>query len=110
MAEFVPENWVILRLGERKTLHFYDHALVTKTITDPVTGRTKSVQSLTMYVDLENDKKVDKMFSVISIKLAQAISAYIPDRRYRDYLFVIEKPIEKFAPPYLVEVIPYKRG
>jgi len=106
MAEFIPENWVILRPAMRVKLHFYDHALVTKTITDPVTGRTKSVQSLTMYVDLENDKKVDKMFSVISIKLAQAISAYIPDRRYRDYVFVIEKPIEKFAPPYIVEVIP----
>jgi len=109
LAEFIPENWVILRPGERTTLHFYDHALVTKAITDPVTGRVKTVQSLTMYVDLQDDKKVSKMFSVISMKLAQAISAYIPERRYKEYLFLIEKPIEKFRPPYLVEVKPYGR-
>jgi len=106
MAEFVPENWVVFKPGERKALHFYDHAKVTRVVTDPITGRPKHVESLVFYVDEENGRKVEKMFSVLSMKLAQELAAYIPGRKYRDYIFVIEKPYEKLAPPYIVEVRP----
>jgi len=106
VEEFIPENWVIFRLGERKVLHFSDHAMVTRVLTDPVTGAAKQVESLTMYVDIEDGKKVSKMLSVLSRKLASELSAYIPNRRYLQYEFVIEKPEAKYAPPYLVEVRP----
>lgn len=106
MAEFVPENWVVFRLGERKRLHFYDHAKVSRVITDPVTGLSKTVETLIMYVDEEDGVKVSKTMSILSRRLAETISAYIPGKRYVGYDFVIEKPAVKFAPPVVVEVVP----
>jgi len=106
VAEFVPENWVILRLGERKRLHFFHHVKVTRVTTDPITGEPRRRESLVFYVDEEDGVKVDKMLSILSRRLAQELSAYIPGKRYLRYDFVIEKPPDKFAAPRVVEVIP----
>jgi len=108
MAEFIPENWVIFKLGERKTLHFSDHTMVTRTLTDPLTGKQREVQSLTFQVDREGGSPVSKLLSVLSTKLAQDLSGYMPEKRYTGYEFVIEKPPSKFAAPRLVEARPIK--
>jgi len=102
----VPENWVIFQLGERKTLHFYDHAMVVRELTDPITGKPKRIESLVLYVDEENGVKVEKMFSVLSRTLAEALAPYIEGKKYLNYNFIIEKPAFKYAPPRLVEVRP----
>jgi len=60
VAEFVPENWVILRLGERKRLHFFHHVKVTRVTTDPITGEPRRRESLVFYVDEEDGVKVDR--------------------------------------------------
>jgi len=106
VAEFIPENWVILGLGERKRLHLFHHEKVVRELTDPITGQPRRRESLTFYVDEEDGVRVDKMFSVLSRRLAQELSAYIPGKRYLEYDFVIEKPPDKFAAPRVVEVIP----
>ena len=105
----MPGNWVVFRLGETKTLRFYDHAKVRRTIVDPVTGREKYVESLVFYVNMENGVEVSKTFSVLSTKLASELAAYIPNKTYLNYEFRIQKPIEKFSPPHLMEVIPIKK-
>ncbi|MEM4469073.1 MAG: hypothetical protein QXS32_08425 [Candidatus Nezhaarchaeales archaeon] len=102
----LPENWVTLRPGERKVLHFYDHAKVEKVITDPVTGKPKVIEALNMFVDEEDGAKVHKVLSVASTRLAQQLLPYIEGRKYVNYVFVIEKPMHKFAAPYVVEVRP----
>ncbi|MEM1518181.1 MAG: hypothetical protein QW789_03555 [Nitrososphaerota archaeon] len=102
----IPQNWVIIKPGERKTLHFYDHAVIEREIIDPVIGKPKRVQSLTFFVDQEDGVKVDKMFSVVSMKLAQQLAPYIPEKKYIKYIFVIEKPPYVFSPPRLAEVRP----
>jgi len=107
LPEFVPENWVIFKLGERKTLHFYDHGVVEREITDPLTGSTVRRRTVIFYVDYANRVRVDKLFSVMSVKLAQELSAYIPERRYVNYEFEIFKPEFKWAPPRIVEVRPW---
>lgn len=108
MAEFIPENWVIFKPGQRKTLHFYDHAMVERVITDPVTKTPKRVKTLVLYVDEEDGVKVEKMLSLLSYSLAQKIAAYIPGKAYTRYKFTIEKPLDKFAKPELVEVTPIR--
>ena len=105
-TEFIPENWVIFQLGETKTLRFYDHAKVKRTIVDPITKREKYVETLVFYVNRENGIEVSKMFSVLSTKLASELAAYIPDKAYLRYEFRIQKPLEKYSPPHLVEVRP----
>jgi len=105
MAE-VLGNWVVLHPGERKRLHFYNHAVVERVITDPVTGAQKTIRSLTMWVDEEDGVPVKKMFSVISEKLAGQLAPYLVNKNYVNYYFVIEKPAHKYAAPALAEVVP----
>ena len=75
---------------------------------DPITGREKYVESLVFFVNMENGVEVSKTFSILSTKLASELAAYIPDKAYLKYEFRIQKPMEKYSPPHLVEVIPIK--
>ena len=104
MAE-VLGNWVVLRPGERKRLHFYSHSVIERVITDPVTGAQKTVRSLVMWVDEEDGVPVKKTFSVISEKLAGQLAPYLVNKNYVNYVFVVEKPAHKYAAPVLAEVV-----
>ena len=108
MAE-VLGNWVVLHPGERKVLHFVDHTFVERVIVDPVTGKPKTLRALHLRVDQEDGKPVDKTFSVISERLAGQLAPYLPGKRYVEYEFVIEKPVQKAAAPVLAEVRPWRR-
>jgi len=98
------ENWVKLKPGVRKLLRFDDHRLVEREITDPIFGFTKFVRSLVFHVIWEDGMKVDKMFSVVSERLAAQLAPYLEGGRYREYEFVLLTPPPKIAAPRLVEV------
>ena len=100
------ENWVKLEPCKPKRLHFADHAIVERVITDPILKRPKKVRSLVFLVDEEDGRPVEKSFSVVSEKLFQELSAYLPGKRYTRYVFVIHKPAHKYAAPHVVAVIP----
>lgn len=102
----VLENYVKLTPGVPKRLHFTDHALVTKTLTDPLLGRSKEVRSLEFLVDSEDGVKVDKSFSVVSEKLAATLEPWLGGKRYLAYEFVITKRGESFVTSYTVDVTP----
>jgi hypothetical protein len=106
MAAPIPENWVTFALGERKVLRFARAEKIVRTITDPVLKTTKPVESLHIMVTMENGKPVNKVLSVVSMKLAQELAPYLGPEAITKYEFVIEKPLDKFAPPRLVEVRP----
>jgi len=100
------ENWVILEPCREKRLHFVEHYFVKRPITDPLLKRAKMVVSLVFLVDEEDGRPVEKSFSVLSMKLAQELTPYLEGKRYVHYDFVIHKPVERFAAPRLVTVIP----
>ena len=100
------ENYVRLEPGIKKRLHFYDHAFTTKTITDPLLGRPKTVRALVFFCDEEDGVKVDKTFSVIQEKLAMLFAPYLEGKRYKDYTFVILKTGAGFLSEFEVEAIP----
>jgi len=99
-------NWVVLKPGVEKRLRLRDHAFVDRVLTDPVWKEPKTVRTLMFRVSMEDGVPVDKVWSVVSGKLAQELSGYLEGRRYRDYEFVVVKDAPGFVPPRLVSVVP----
>ena len=104
------ENWVKLKPGEPKTLHFSDHAFVERVITDPILKKPKKVVSLVFLVDEEDGRPVEKSFSVLSERLMNELAPYLEGKRYRYYNFTFLKPEHPFAPPRLLSVTPRGPG
>lgn len=100
------ENWITLKPGVPVTLHFSDHAIVKRQITDPVRHVGATRESLMMYVDEKDGSKVDMVFSVLSQKLAAELSGYLPGKAYTRYRFTIIKDAAGFVAPRLVRVSP----
>jgi len=99
----VIENWVKLEPGRPKRLHFKDHVIASRQITDPIRGVPATRQGLIFYVDEEDGTRVDKMYSVLSEKHASDFEGYLPDKRYLGYTFVIIKDAPGFVPPRILE-------
>ena len=102
----VLENYVILETGIPARLHFYDHAIQKRTITDPITGGATTRQVLVLEVDRLNGREVAAKYSTMAEKHAGQFSAYLADKSYRDYDFVITKSGEGFRTSWSVQVIP----
>ncbi len=102
----VLENYVILESGIPARVHFTDHTIQKRTITDPQTGQPATRQVLVLEVDKFNGREVAAKYSTMSQKHADQFSAYLADKSYRDYDFVITKTGEGFRTVYSVQVIP----
>ncbi len=105
----VLENYVILRTGVPARLHFYDHAIQKRTITDPVTGGPATRQVLVLEVDRLNGKEVAAKYSTMAEKHAGQFLPYLGDKSYRDYDFLITKTGEGFRTSWAVQVIPLRK-
>jgi len=104
----VIENFVKLKPGVQKLLHFYDHSIVTRVLTDPVLKLEKRVQSLVFLVDREDGVEVENMYSVVSERHAAEFAGYLERKRYRDFESVVLKPAPGFVAPRIVEVRPWR--
>jgi len=100
------ENFIVLAPGVERSLHFRDHALVPRVITDPVLKERRTVESLLFYVDEENGRAVDKTYSIVSQKHAAEFSGYLEGKRYRGYVFVVIKDAPGTVPPRIARVVP----
>ena len=99
-------NYVEIKDGETKTLHFTDHYWVDRMIWDKDLNKEKPVRTLVFQVD-EVDGALDiKTFSVLSTKLAAMLSPYLPDSGHRDFNFRITRTGEGFLTDWQVEAIP----
>jgi len=70
-------------------MHFSEHRILTKTITDPASGKAKPIQALEFDVDELNGSPVAAVYSTVSQKHANDFGPYLPNQRYRAYDFVI---------------------
>jgi len=100
------ENFVTLKPGIPVTLHFSDHRVVSRPITDPVRGVASTRESLLFYVDEMDGTKVDKTYSILSQKHAGEFAGYLPGKKYVGYRFTIIKDAPGFVPPRIVSVVP----
>ena len=104
----VLQNYVILSQGVPARLHFYDHTIVPRTITDPVTLKPAARQSLVMEVDELDGRTVAAKFSIMAEKLAAVLGPYLPDKSYTSKNFIITKTGEGFLTSWNVIVNPRK--
>ena len=106
MAESPIENFVKLIPGKPVKLHFREHKLVERQITDPLFKVLKTVRSLLFLVDEVDGRAVDMTYSVVSEKLASDLAGYLEGKRYRAYTFEIVKDAPGTVPPRIVSVTP----
>lgn len=105
----VNENYVKLEIGKPVRLHFIDHGIMDKIVTDPVLKWKKTVKSLVFKVDRMDGDQADTVFSTLSEKLWAEFEPYLDGQKYLNYEFVIVKDIAGFMPPRIVEIRPYTR-
>lgn len=103
----VLDNWVKLEVGVRKRLHFYNHAIVARQITDPVTKLQVQRRTLLLYVDREDGFEASKVYSVMSEKHAGEFAGYLTGSRYVGYEFTVVKDAAGPVAPRVAEVRPY---
>jgi len=101
----VLQNYVILQPDKPARMHFTDHQIIVKTITDPVTGRGKQVNTLVFSVDELEGRPVVASYSVISQKHSADFAPYLPVRAYRDYDFIITVSGEYWQREYQTQAV-----
>lgn len=109
MAEPLIENWVKLKPGIPKRLHFVNHAVESRRILDPVMKTSKDISSLVFAVDREDGLAVTKSFSVVSEKLAGDLAGWVEGKRYVAHEFTLIKDAPGFVPPRILSVEPYRK-
>ncbi len=83
------QNYVVLMPGVPARLHFYDHDLVARTITDPLTRKQKSVTTLVFQVDELDGKPAVGQYSTLSQKHYADFQPYLDGKKYTAYDFTI---------------------
>ena len=105
----VLQNYVRLQQGVPARLHFYHVEKMVKTITDPLTLKPKSVQSLEFSVDELNGRPAVSTYSIISDKHAQDFAPFLVGEKFKEYDFVITMTGTGFRTEYQVQSIPRTR-
>jgi len=99
-------NHVILENGVPARMHFTDHAITARTITEANTQRGKIVNTLEFTVDRLDGLPVHATFSTIAEKLAGQFEPYLKDKGYRNYEVIITQSGEGFQRRWSVQFIP----
>jgi len=99
-------NFVVLAPGRPVRLHFIDHRVFKRVITDPIRLVPVERESLTFYVDREDGAPVSRVYSIISQKHAAEFAGYLPGKTYTRYEFVVIKDAAGTVPPRIASAIP----
>jgi len=104
----VLENYVILEPGIPTRLHFTDHHIERRTITDPVTGQAASRNVLLFEVDRMDGRPVQAKYSTMAEKHAAQFEPYLGDKSYIKFEYTITRTGEGFRTNYSLQVTPFK--
>jgi hypothetical protein len=102
----VLQNYLILQTGVPTRVHFIDHSIDTRTITDNITQRPKAVNALVFDLDRVDGVAKTGKFSTLSDKLANQFASYLKDHSYTKYEFIITQRGSGFMSSYTVQAIP----
>ena len=102
----VLQNHVILQNGVPARLHFTDHHIERRTITDPNTGLPSMRNVLAFDVDRLNGVAVGAIFSTMAEKLAGQFEPYLGDKSYMSYEIIITQSGDGFTRKWMVQFIP----
>ena len=98
-------NYVKLSPGVPSRMHFTDWYSMDRDIAVPETGGVKRVHSEVFQVDELDGEDVNRTFSIMSQKLFAHLQPFLPDRRYRDYDFIITEIGADFYKDWNVQTI-----
>jgi hypothetical protein len=87
-------------------MHFTDHHIERRTITDPNTGLPSIRNVLVFDVDRLNGASVGALFSTMAEKLAMQFEPYLADKSYSKYEVIITQSGEGFLRKWMVQFIP----
>ena len=102
----VLENHVVLQNGIPARMHFTDHRVEARTITEPQTGRPAVRNVLVLDVDTLDGRPVHALFSTMAEKLAARFSPYLADKSYRAYDFLITQSGNGYTRDWTTRWIP----
>jgi len=100
----VLQNYVILQEGVPARMHFVDHEITSREITDPLTNKPKTVKALVLTVDELNGTPIHGFYSTISEKHAVQFSPYLEGKTYREKVITITQMGKGFSRDWLVKV------
>ena len=86
-------------------MHFTDHWIEKRTITDPLTGGPVIRSTLVLDVDRLNGASVSAVFSTMAEKLAGKFAPYLGDKSYRSYEIIITQRGEGYMRGWTVQFI-----
>ena len=102
----VLQNIVILQNNIPTRLHFTEHRIAPRTITDPDSGRPGIRNTLEFDVDTLDARPVAAKFSTMAEKLASQFKPYLDDKSYKNFDFIITQRGEGYLRQWTVQVIP----
>jgi hypothetical protein len=102
----VLENYVMLENNVPTRLHFTDHHIESRTITDPVTGEPAKRKVLVFEVDRMDGRAVEAKYSTMSEKHAAQFEPYLGEKSYRNFTFTIVRSGEGFRTSYSITPTP----
>ena len=100
-------NIVILTADTPERMHFTDHVIATRDITDPLTGRPGVRKVLEFNVDKLNGVAVDAKFSTMAEGLYGQFEAFLVGKLYRGYEFIVTRRGSGYRTKYTVDKLPY---
>ena len=104
----VLQNYVILQPDVPTRLHFRDHALQRKTITDPATLQPAGRMTLVFDVDRLDGREVESKLSIMAEKFASLFQPYLADKSYVNYDFIVTVTGEGFRRQFTVQPVPLR--
>jgi hypothetical protein len=102
----VLQNYVILEDGKPARLHFTDHTIERRVITDAKTLQPVARQTLVLHVDRLDGRAVEASLSTMAKGLADQFEPYLKDKAYRNYEVLITQRGDEFQRRWTVMFIP----
>ena len=99
-------NYVILKADTPERMHFTDHHIEIRPITDSLTRRTTPKNVALFDVDRLDGQPVNAQFSILAEGLYAKFETYLKDNLYRNYEFIVTQRGFGFQTRYTVEAIP----
>lgn len=102
----VLQNTIILEDGIPARLHFTDHHIESRTITEALTGRPVPRNTLVLDVDRLDGAPVQAILTTMAEGLAGQLEPYLKDKSYRTYEIIITQRGFGFTRKWTVQFIP----
>ena len=102
----VLQNTIILQDGKPSRLHFVDHHIENRTITEELTGQGVRRNTLVMNVDRLDGAAVEAVLTTMAEGLAGQFEPYLKDKSYKNYEIIITQRGAGFQRKWSVQFIP----